>query len=496
MSTPARASVADLFSADLRGPSIAIFTTVALSAFEGLAVAAALPRMAAELGGVSLLPWVVTAYLLPSGVATVAAGALVDRVGVAKVFRVGLLLFVLGGATAGLAPSMGTVVAARLVQGVGSGALNATGLAAVGLVYPKGLVARAFAANATVWGVMSVAGPALAAGLLAVASWRWIFLVNIPLGAAALAAGWRAFPRTAVDGADTSIKLDPLVLSLLTLITFGSLYAVDALDPTSVVALVVTVAAALVLLRRERGRPGALIAPRHVVDAPLGPLAWGVALLLVGGIGLSTFLPLYLTAGRGASATAAAWSVVFFTLGWTTGANVSSRLMDRRSPMAVTRAGAMLTPVALAVVAAAVATSAPVWVALVPVTLAGSGIGAATNSALTTLRQVAADVEIGRAVAAHQFVRNFGFALGNAMVGAVVLFVVAATSGEVELVQEVLAGQAAGEVVAGTEQVAAGIRRGFAAAVAIGAALAATAWLPLRRVEAPHQPSEDPAPSG
>ena len=366
-----------LFSADLRAASIAIFTVVALSAFEGLAVAAALPQLAGDLGDVALLPWVITAYLLPSGVATIAAGALVDRLGVARVFRWAVALFVLGGVLAGLAPSMPLVVGARVLQGIGSGAINAVGLAAVGLAYPPRLVSRAFAANATVWGAMSIAGPAIAAGLLAVASWRWIFLLNLPLGGAALLAGWRALPdRPPADVEDhPTIRLDPVVLALLTVFSFTSLLAVDRLGWLSVPAGAVAVGSAVYLLRRERGREGALIAPRHVVDAPLGPLALAMCLLLTGAIGLASYLPLYLTAGRGVGASAAAWSVVFFTLGWTGGANGSSRLMDHRPALAVTRLGARIAPPALVLVALAVWVQAPVWLLVVPVTLAGVGVG-------------------------------------------------------------------------------------------------------------------------
>jgi MFS family permease len=469
-----------LLSPAHRRTSAAIFTVIALSAFEGLAVAAALPRLAADLGGIALLPWVVTAYLLPSGVATVAAGALVDRLGVARVFRGAVVVFTAGGALAGVAPTIELVVAARVLQGIGSGAVVAVGLAATALAFPPRLVGRAFAANSTVWGVMSVAGPAIAAGLLAVGSWRWIFLLNVPLGAVSLLAGRGALPEgTSGDAADRPrIRLDPLALLLLTVTSTGLLVAVDRLDLWSLPALALTAAAGVVLLRRERGRPGALVAPRHLVDAPLGPLALAVCLLLTGSIGLATFIPLYLTAGRGVGATAAAWSVVFFTLGWTGGANASSRLQDRRPAIAVTRAGAVLTPAALAVVAACLALDVPVWLLVIPVTVAGVGMGATTNSALSVLREATPDDELGRATAAHQYVRNIGFATGNAMVGAVLLLVVATTTGDVEGVRAVLA---EGAVDAGGQAVAAGVRDGLAVAVAVGAVVAATAILPLRR---------------
>ncbi len=464
-----------IFDPRVRGATLAILLTVALSAFEGLAVAAALPQLAADLGGVALLPWVITSYLLTSGVATIAAGALVDRVGVARVFRVSVAVFTVGGVLAGIAPTMPLLVAARVLQGIGAGAVNAVGLSAVGLVFPRRLVGRAFAANTTVWGVMGVAGPAITAGLLAVASWRWVFLVNLPLGLLALAVGWRALPGPRQD-ATGSARLDPLNLALLTGFTLLSLVAVDALDWRSVPSLVGAVACGALVLRRNRGRSDALVAPRHTVTQPLGPLAWAIALLLVGAIGTQSFVPLLVSGARGGGPALTAWSVLFFVIGWTSGANVASRLMDRHEPFSVTLAGAALVPPALLGIGLAAGASASlVWIFGLLV-VAGSGMGATTNSGLTLLQALVPTAELGRATAAHQFIRNQGFAVGNALVGAVLLLVVARATGDVELVRGVLA---EGGDVDADGAVATAIESGFATATLVGAAVAALAIVPL-----------------
>ena len=473
-----------LFAPAVRRQSIALLTTVALSAFQALAVSAALPSIAADLGDVSLLPWVISSYLLASGVATVAAGALVDRLGVAPVFRGSIALFVLGGTLAGFVPSMPLLVAARVVHGLGSGAVIAVSLAAVNIVYPSRLVSRAFAANTTVWGVMGVAGPALAAALLVFASWRWIFLVSIPLGGTALLLGWRTLPASAPDrpAGTATPRLDPVVLVLLTVVSGGLLYAVDALDWTSLPALLATCTAAWFALARQRGRADALVAPRHVIDAPLGPLALTAGLVLAGGIGLNVFMPLYLSAGRGVRASTAAWSVVFFTVGWTAGANISSRLVERRPPLSVVGIGVALMPASLVVCATGVFLDVWSVVLFVVAVVCGSAAGMTTNACLTVLGAVTPAEELGRATAAHQFVRNNGFALGNAMVGAVILFVVAATSGDVDVVADVLAGAAEGVGPAALTEVSDSVRSGYGTGVAIGAVVAATAWIPLRKV--------------
>ncbi|MCA9562642.1 MAG: MFS transporter, partial [Myxococcales bacterium] len=263
----------------MRTVTFTVLTIVGLSAFEGLAVVAALPRIAADLGSVELLPWVVSAYMLTSGVATVAAGALVDKVGVGPVFRVAVSLFVLGSALCGFAPDIVTLVFARALQGMGAGASNAVGLSSVGLVFPRKLVGRAFAANANVWGVMSVAGPALAALLLTVASWRWIFYLNLPLGGLALLFGWRALPGRRDKSGGRPLRL--FDLGLLAAFSIGALVTVDLLDWRSAISGVATLAVGAWLLARGKGKPNALIAPRHATKAPLGPLEWGVSALPV-----------------------------------------------------------------------------------------------------------------------------------------------------------------------------------------------------------------------
>lgn len=465
-----------IFDPTLRRATAAILLMVALSAFEGLAVAAALPQVAASLGDVELLPWVVTSYLLTSGVATVAAGALVDRLGVRPVYRASVVIFVLGGVLSGLAPTMPVLIAARLLQGAGAGAVNAVGLSAVGLVFPRRLVGRAFAANSTVWGAMSVAGPAIVALLLGFASWRWIFHVNLPLGALALSIGWGAFPARE-GGASGRGAVKPLDLALLTLISGGILLTVGSMSWVALPSALLTALLTAVLLRRSRGRDDALLAPRHILSAPLGPLAWTIALLLIGGIGVQSFVPLFISGGRGGGTALTAWSVLFFVLGWTSGANLASRLMDRFTPMQVTLVGTLVPPFALAIVAVVAAMRWPLAPMFACLYVAGAGIGAVTNSALTLVRELASDAELGRATAAHQFVRNLGFAVGNALFGGILLLVVGQITGDVEQIRAVL-GEGGGALEA-SGPVADAVQTGFAVATGICAAMAFAALAPL-----------------
>lgn len=463
-----------LFHPAVRAAAVAILLVVGLSAFEGLAVAAALPSVGGALGRVDLLPWVITGYLLPAGVTTVAAGALVDRHGARGPFLLSLAVFTVGGTLAGLAPSMPWLIAARAVQGAGAGAVTAVALTSVGLVFPAPLVGRAFAANTNVWGVMSVAGPALAALLLAVASWRWIFLLNLPLGAVALGMSWRALPDTPPAPSD-AVRVRGRDLLGLAAFMGAVLVAVDSLGPLSILAIAAAAGLAGMWFVRARGRSDVLLAPRHVVDAPLGPLAWTVSLLLVGAIGVQTFVPLYVRGGLGFGTTATAGSVLFFVLGWTTGANLGTRLAARVGRAAIVRAGVIAVPASLAGIAGIVAVDGPLAALCVLLFTAGAGTGAATNAALTLLRTLAPPGELGRATAAHQFMRNLGFAVGNALAGAVILAVVGAITGDVEQVRSLLS-----DAAPAAPELAAALRTGFAVSAATSAFAASLAWGPWR----------------
>ncbi len=472
-----------IFDPSHRRASVTILTLVGLSAFEGLAVVAALPAFATDLGHVELLPWVVTAYMLCSGVATVAAGAMIDAMGVSRVFRGAVSAFIVGSLVCGFAPDMITLVAGRTLQGAGAGAINAVGLSAIGLIYPQRLVGRAFAANANVWGVMSVAGPAIAAAMLSFASWRWLFLINLPLGAIALTLGWSVLPGprpTTGPAPTTRRRRHAFDLALLTAFSVLSLLAVDAMNLSGIPFALAALAVAWWLMRRARGRADALLAPRHAISAPLGPLSWGISALLVGGIGTQTFVPLFVTGGRGVATADAAWTVLFFVLGWTTGANISSRLMDRLPTRQVILLGASLVPITLFGIGTAVLLNAPLIAIFALLPFAGMGCGMAGNSAVTWVRSLVRDEELGRATAAHQFIRNLGFAVGNALVGAVLLFVVGRQTGDVDQIRGIGA-EGAGAVEVSSE-VASAIGLGFGFGVLAAATVASVGLLTLWRL--------------
>lgn len=466
-----------VLSRELLPASLAIFSTAALASFEALGVAAALPDIAADLGNVSLLPWVITGYLLTSSLATVVAGPFIDSVGVARMFRLAVVIFASTGFAIALAPSMEVMVALRSLQGVGGGLILATGTSAISLIYPGHLVSRAFAANATVWGVMAVAGPAVAALILTFLSWHWIFYINLPLGLLALYAGWKVMPGP--QGEPTG-RFDLVGAILLTVLTVATLLAVDALDLISLAWLAVAIAALIAYVRHARASAHPIVRLDHITPQPFRGLALSTALLLTGTMAMSTYIPLYVRAGLEGSPALTAWSVLPLTLGWTCGAIASSRMADRKSESFIVLVGFLVGIPSLALALMGITFNVSIYLKYVVFFTAGLGVGMATNAALTLLRTFAPAAQTGRVISAHLFARNQGFTFGSALGGAVLLFVVTLQLGDLAQVRELIS-SATGS---GPPGAAAAVQRGFAAAVAVGlgtAIIGLFAALRLRR---------------
>ena len=183
----------------MRAPSYKVAVTIVyvlglfVQILDATIVNVALPTLADEFGvPVTDVEWIVVGYLLALATAIPAAGWLSDRFGSKRVFLGSLTVFTVASGLCGIAPSLDTLVAARLLQGLGAGLITPVGIAILFRAYP--LAERATAAAAVV-GVAVIApatGPALGGIIVDSVSWRWIFYVNLPIGILAVALGWRA----------------------------------------------------------------------------------------------------------------------------------------------------------------------------------------------------------------------------------------------------------------------------------------------------------------
>jgi MFS family permease len=422
--------------------TIANLTVVAIAAFDGLAIVAALPNITEDLGRVALVPWVITAYLATSAVAVIVAGPVIDSIGVRRTFRVTGVWFLVWSAAAAAAPNLPTLIAARVMQGLGGGLVIAVALAAVGLTYPHELRPRAFAANSLVWGAMGFGGPAVAGALLTLGDWRSIFLFQLPLTALALAVGWRTLPSTR-DRA-TVVRMDWTGVALLSSLTLGSLIAVSEIGSRwwLVAAGALTTIVTGTAYWHHSGRvDDPVLLREHITRFPLGWVHVTSGLVLIAGLATDNYLPLYVQTTRGRSEGLAAFSLVFLTVGWTTGSVVFSRLLQRWREADVILLGAALIVPAIALSGTAIALDWSLAVVFGGFAMVGLAIGFVSTAGLTLLQSASAETEMGRVNSAHQFIRTLCITYGVALGGAVLLLVVDRRVGDIDTVRDVLAGK-------------------------------------------------------
>jgi len=472
-----------LFAPGLRGFSASTMTVVAVAAYNNLSVGAALPAIGEDLGSLELLPWVVTVELITSAIATLAIGPVIDGIGTRRIYRVSLVAFAITCVACAVAPTMGALVAARAAQGLAGGAIIANVMAAIGLGVPEPLRARAYAINSSVWGVMGLAGPALAAVVVTVAGWPAIFLINLPVAFGAAVVGWNHFPGPVEEG---RVRADWRGLLLLTVFTVLTLVGFSIPGVWTAVAAVGSLALIAVYVVHERRTEPPVLRVRHLASSQFRRLHLIAVLAVVSGIGSNSFLTLYVKGTRGFTTGAAAFTVLFLTVGWTTGAIVSSKLVEWRSSEFAVRVGAVVLTIGVTGAVVVVAADLPVWLIFIAYTLVGYGLGAVSSSILIVLQAKAKPAEMGRLISAHQFVRTLGFSYGAAIAGAALFGVVVNRLGDADEVRDLLSD----EVVVTSAAAVEALRDGFLLAVVVSAVFG---WVALAFAL---QLQEEPAPVG
>lgn len=205
------------------GAILAVAFGVSLSVIDGTIANVALPTIGQELGiSAADSIWIVNAYQLAIMVSLLTFSALGDVVGYRKVYIGGLMLFTVASVGCSLSGSLQTLVLSRVMQGFGAAAITSVNTTLIRFIYPKARLGRGMGINATVVAVSSVAGPTLAAGILSVAGWPWLFAVNIPMGLIALALSRRFLPVNPVRISGHRFDWRDAVMNAL---TFGLLMA-------------------------------------------------------------------------------------------------------------------------------------------------------------------------------------------------------------------------------------------------------------------------------
>ena len=370
--------VNDLATAPTRSPWMgfsAVSVGIFMATLDGSIVNVALPTITRELrSSIAGVEWIVAGYLLVISAALLTAGRLGDLLGHRLVYVGGLLVFTLGSGLCGLAPGLALLTGARAVQGLGASAMLAMGPAIVTAIFPATHRGRALGAVASVVALGLTAGPPLGGFIMQHLSWRWIFFVNLPIGAAGVMWSLRALPRVRPARPAPLDRRGALLLAA----TLGAGVAGTQAAPQSAgrVAMFITVAVATgILLVRHLRR-----APAPVIDLALfrsrvfsAGIAGGV--LSYAALFSSTFLtPFFLARVKGLDATALGAVLTAVPLALSVVAPVAGSLSDRFGPRALGPAGMVVLAAGLVLVGLADQGTTPGVIAL-RLGVCGAGMG-------------------------------------------------------------------------------------------------------------------------
>ncbi|MEV6009567.1 MFS transporter [Streptomyces sp. NPDC051976] len=383
----------------------------------------ALPSMQKDFGAsVSGLQWTIDAYLVVIASLLLLAGSTADRIGRRRVFRTGLVFFTAGSVLCSLAPSLGWLIAFRMVQAVGGSMLNPVAMSIITNTFsdPRER-ARAIGVWGGVVGISMAAGPIVGGALVQSVGWRSIFWINLPIGLLALLLTTLYIPESRAPRAR---RVDPvgqiLVIALLGSLTYGIIEGAGAgwTSPLIIGCFTVTVAAVAALTRYEKRRTDPLIDMRFFRSVPFS----GATVIAVSGFAaLGGFLflnTLYLQNERGLSALDAGLYMVPMALMCLVFAPISGRLVGNRGPrLSLVLAGTAMTASGLLFAALdAQSSNALLFTSYV---LFGIGFGLVnapiTNTAVSGMPRAQAGV----AAAVASTSRQVGQSLGVAVVGAV-----------------------------------------------------------------------------
>ena len=247
----------------------AIWLAISMSVLDGAIANIALPTIAAQLhASPAVAVWVINAYQLAITVLLLPLAAMGDRIGHAKVYLPALGLFIIGSLACALSHSLGMLIAARVVQGMGAAGIMSMNAALVRATYPSSMLGRGMGYNAMVLSASAAAGPTIASLILSVANWPWLFAVNVPIGIAAILLGRRCLPRAPGHGRKPDVVAALLSAGMLGFIIYGGESLAREGATSGLVLLVLGIVLGIILVRREWRRPAPLV-PIDLLRIPI-----------------------------------------------------------------------------------------------------------------------------------------------------------------------------------------------------------------------------------
>ncbi|MEG7359019.1 MDR family MFS transporter [Pseudomonas citronellolis] len=427
---------------------IGLMLAIFLGALDQTIVAVSLPAISAGFANFDLLAWVISGYMVAMTISMPIYGKLGDLYGRRRLMLFATALFTFASLLCGLAQSMEQLVLARVLQGVGAGGLMSVSQAIIGDIVPPRERGRYQGYFSSMYAVASIAGPVLGGLLTEYLSWRWVFLINLPVGLVAFAVSRRTLVglpvpgrRPRIDYLGTLLMIAGLGSLLLAITDVGQ--GADWRD-AQLLGLFAAALVLLVLFVLQERRAAEPLVPMQLFAIRAATLSWMVGFFASFQIiSLSVLVPLRFQSVTGAGADSAALHMLPLAMGVPIGAYCCGRLttiLGRYKPQIV--AGALLLPCAVA--GLALATPSSFWLSGLFMLLCGTAAGTQFPTSLVAAQSAVSHSHLGVATSNTTLFRSLGGAVGVALMSAILL----------AMLQPLAAGQGFGHGISANELLA------------------------------------------
>lgn len=389
--------------------TLAIFMTTFMTAIEGTIVSTAMPTIVSDLDGLEIMNWVVSIFLLMTAVSTPLYGKLADSIGRKPVFLFGIALFVIGSSLCGLAQNMIELIFFRVIQGLGSGAVQPVAITIIADLYTLQKRAKMLGLNSGFWGVASVIAPLLGGFIVQHLSWHWVFYINVPIGIIAFILVL-IYLREPKHKAGSKLDLQGtiwLVLLLLAVMFFlqdlGS-----SMNMFVMAALIVLIVVSTVLFFRVEKRAVDPIMPLSMLkDREF--FALNIITLLISGvvIGFEFYIPTWMQGINGTNASLAGFAVTPSSLMWIVGSFLIGGMLGRWGiKKTYDYMLAILVIADIALIAVPIYT--PFWVFCIIAAFNGVAFGAITTASQVRSQVLVPKEDIGVATSFNTLMKYLG----------------------------------------------------------------------------------------
>jgi EmrB/QacA subfamily drug resistance transporter len=403
--------------------TFAMMVSILMVAIDTTIVTTAMPHIVNQLNGLKLISWVFAIYLLTASITTPIYGELSDLFGRKHIFIFGVALFVFGSIVSGMAQTMPQLICFRALQGLGAGAVTPLTFTIIGDLYSGEERARMQGVFSSIWGVAGLLGPLVGGLFVDHFSWRWIFYINVPIGAAAVLMVVSFLHETQVT--KTKKDIDYLGAFLFTVSMSSLLYALIsggeayAWNSTVIISLLLTAFVFLIIFLRVEANAKEPMIPIDLFKIPI--IAVSNVVCFVSSIvliGTNVYLPIWIQMVLGHNATSSGLTLMPMSLAWPLASALAGRFMYSIGSKITAIFGAVMILLGSAWLTF-VNVNSPYWYIVGLMVVIGFGMGCSVTP-LTVLIQSAVGWNLrGAATASNTFSRSLGQTLGIAVFGTV-----------------------------------------------------------------------------